>query len=77
MRGTTRCHKTVHFFLLRPVGGALDQLDAEFDEASWLDLPEALALMSHATERSVVEEASRLLGASAASGPMAGAEATA
>jgi 8-oxo-dGTP pyrophosphatase MutT (NUDIX family) len=77
VRGTTRFHKTVHFFLMRPVGGALDQHDAEFDEVRWLDLPEALALMSHATERSVVEEASRLLGASATPGPMTGAEATA
>ena len=77
VRGTTRFHKTVHFFLMRPVGGALDQHDAEFDEVRWLDLAEALALMSHATERSVVEEASRLLAASPASGPMAGAEATA
>ena len=77
VRGTTRFHKTVHFFLMRPVGGALDQHDAEFDEASWLDLPEALALMSHATERSVVEEASLILGATAVSEPVAGAEATA
>jgi 8-oxo-dGTP pyrophosphatase MutT (NUDIX family) len=77
VRGTTRFHKTVHFFLMRPIGGALDQHDAEFDEVRWLDLPEALALMSHATERSVVEEASRLLSGSPASGPMAGAEATA
>ena len=77
VRGTTRFHKTVHFFLMRPVGGALDQHDAEFDEVRWLDLPEALALMSHATERSVVEEASRLLGASATPGPRPGAEATA
>ena len=77
VRGTTRFHKTVHFFLMRPVGGALDQHDAEFDEVRWLDLHEALALMSHATERSVVEEASRLLGGAPSPGPMAGAEAPA
>ena len=77
VRGTTRFHKTVHFFLMRPIGGALDQHDAEFDEVRWLDLPEALALMSHATERSVVEEASRLLSGSPAPGRMTGAEATA
>jgi len=77
VRGTTRFHKTVHFFLMRPIGGALDQHDAEFDEVRWLDLHEALALMSHATERSVVEEASRLLGGAPSPGPMAGAEAPA
>jgi 8-oxo-dGTP pyrophosphatase MutT (NUDIX family) len=77
VRGTTRFHKIVHFFLMRPIGGALDQHDAEFDEVRWLDLPEALALMSHATERSVVEEASRVLAGSQAAEPMSGAEATA
>jgi 8-oxo-dGTP pyrophosphatase MutT (NUDIX family) len=77
VRGTTRFHKTVHFFLMRPVGGALEDHDAEFDEARWIDLPEALALMSHATERSVVEEAARLLSGATAAGPMPEAEATA
>lgn len=77
VRGTTRFHKTVHFFLMRPIGGALDQHDGEFDEVRWLDLPEALALMSHATERSVVEEASRVIAGAPASGPVAGAEQTA
>jgi len=75
VRGTTRFHKTVHFFLMRPVGGALELHDAEFDEVRWIDLPEALALMSHATERSVVESAARILAASPK--PMTGAEATA
>jgi 8-oxo-dGTP pyrophosphatase MutT (NUDIX family) len=61
VRGTTRFHKTVHFFLMRAVGGSLEAHDAEFDEVRWVDLPEALALMSHATERSVVEEAASLI----------------
>jgi 8-oxo-dGTP pyrophosphatase MutT (NUDIX family) len=67
VRGTTRFHKTVHFFLMRPVGGALEAHDAEFDEAAWVDLPEALALLNHATERSVVEQAASLLEAAEAS----------
>lgn len=57
VRGTTRFHKTVHFFLMRPVGGSVDDHDAEFDEARWVEEHEALALLSHATERSVLEEA--------------------
>lgn len=57
VRGTTRFHKTVHFFLMRPVGGSPDLHDAEFDEVRWTSAEEALAIMSHATERSVVEEA--------------------
>lgn len=61
VRGTTRFHKTVHFFLMRAIGGSPDAHDAEFDEVRWIDLPEALALMTHATERSVVEEAAALV----------------
>ena len=57
VRGTTRFHKTVHFFLMRPVGGAIELHDGEFDEVRWARVGEALALMNHATERSVVERA--------------------
>ena len=57
VRGTTRFHKTVHFFLMRPVGGAIELHDEEFDEVRWAPVEEALALMNHATERSVVERA--------------------
>jgi 8-oxo-dGTP pyrophosphatase MutT (NUDIX family) len=61
VRGSTRFHKTVHFFLMRPVGGALELHDREFDEARWASIPEALALLTHATERSVVERAAKLI----------------
>jgi 8-oxo-dGTP pyrophosphatase MutT (NUDIX family) len=57
VRGRTRFHKTVHFFLMRPVGGDLSLHDHEFDEVRWFQLEEALEMMTHATERSVVEEA--------------------
>jgi 8-oxo-dGTP pyrophosphatase MutT (NUDIX family) len=61
VRGTTRFHKTVHFFLMRPVGGAIELHDGEFDEVRWARVGEALALLNHATERSVVERAVALL----------------
>lgn len=57
VRGSTRFHKTVHFFLMHAVGGSTEQHDAEFDEARWVPVEEALALMSHVTERGVLEEA--------------------
>ena len=62
-RGTTRYHKTVHFFLMRPVGGALDEHDHEFDDVRWVPIGEATRLMNYATEREVVENAERLLAA--------------
>ena len=78
VRGSTRFHKTVHFFLMRPTGGSLDEHDAEFDEVRWVDLEEALAILNHATERSVVEEAAEALGGrTGTQRPMTGAEASA
>lgn len=61
VRGTTRFHKTVHFFLMRATGGAPEQHDAEFDDVRWVPLHEALALLSHATERSVLEQAAAMV----------------
>jgi 8-oxo-dGTP pyrophosphatase MutT (NUDIX family) len=60
-RGSTRYDKTVHFFLMRPVGGDLEDHDHEFDDVRWLPLSEALRLMNYPTERRVVEQAEELL----------------
>jgi 8-oxo-dGTP pyrophosphatase MutT (NUDIX family) len=64
VRGSTRFHKTVHFFLMRPIGGHLELHDEEFDEVRWAPMSEALALLTHPTERSVVERAAALIEAS-------------
>ncbi len=61
VRGSTRFNKTVHFFLMRPIGGRIEDHDAEFDEVAWVDLEEAMAILNHATERSVVEQAASVL----------------
>jgi 8-oxo-dGTP pyrophosphatase MutT (NUDIX family) len=68
VRGRTRFHKTVHFFLMRPVGGDLSQHDHEFDEVRWFPLAEGLEMMTHATERSVVEEAATAIARRLATG---------
>ena len=52
---------TVHFFMMRPVGGSLEAHDEEFDEVRWVPAEEALALLTHETERSVVERALKLI----------------
>jgi 8-oxo-dGTP pyrophosphatase MutT (NUDIX family) len=59
----TRFHKTVHFFLMRPIGGRLEDHDHEFDEVRWVQIEEALQLMTHVTEREVVLHAAELLAA--------------
>ena len=53
----TRFHKTVHFFLMRPTGGRVEDHDHEFDEVRWVSLAEAQALMTFETERQIVEDA--------------------
>ena len=63
VRGSTRFHKVVHFFVMRPIGGALDLHDREFDEVRWAPVAEGLALLTHATERSMVERALKLIDA--------------
>ncbi|HET7636834.1 MAG TPA: NUDIX hydrolase, partial [Candidatus Limnocylindria bacterium] len=47
--------------LMRPIGGDLSLHDHEFDEVRWVQLEEALQLMSYATERDVVTHAGQLL----------------
>lgn len=61
VRQRTRFHKTVHFFLMRPVGGSLEEHDHEFDEVRWFQLEEALQIMTYPTEREVVERAAEAL----------------
>ena len=63
VRGSTRFHKTVHFFLMRATGGSPDDHDAEFDEVRWVPAEEALALLTHATERSILERAVAIVAA--------------
>ena len=40
-RRATRIHKTVHYYLMEPVGGDLSLHDHEFDEVRWVSLAEA------------------------------------
>ncbi|MGD0017838.1 MAG: NUDIX hydrolase [Candidatus Limnocylindrales bacterium] len=51
----TRIHKTVHYFLMEPIGGSLDDHDHEFEEVRWVSFEEAPALLSFETERSLVD----------------------
>jgi 8-oxo-dGTP pyrophosphatase MutT (NUDIX family) len=63
-----RCHKTVHFFLMRAVGGSVDRHDPEFDDVQWFPADEALRMLTHANEAKVVEEALAMVQAESGSG---------
>jgi len=49
-----RIHKTVHYFMMVPTGGGLEDHDREFEEVRWVSFAEAADLLSFETERSLV-----------------------
>ena len=53
----TRYFKTVHFYLLRCVGGELRAQVEEIDEAAWVPLQSARGRMSYPNERRMVATA--------------------
>ena len=57
----TRIHKTVHYFLMEPIGGDLSRHDAEFERVRWVHFDEAPALLSFPTERDLVAAAAARL----------------
>ena len=56
-----RYHKTVHFYLMTPIGGHIDLHDPEFDVVQWFPCDEALETMAYATEADVLRDALRLI----------------
>ena len=57
----TRIHKTVHYFLMEPVGGALEHHDHEFEQVRWIDFAEAPTVLTFETERALVAHAADVL----------------
>jgi len=53
----TRIYKTVHYFLMEPVGGDLSRHDREFERVRWVSFDEAPALLTFPTERALVATA--------------------
>ena len=52
-----RCHKVVHYYLMRPTGGDTNNHDHEFDEVCWFPGEEALRILNYANEATTVEKA--------------------
>jgi len=53
--------KTVHFFLLKFVGGSIDAHDHEVDEVRMVPASEALKLLTYPNERRMVAKAMEML----------------
>jgi 8-oxo-dGTP pyrophosphatase MutT (NUDIX family) len=59
--GEIRYHKTVHFYLMVPIGGHVDQHDPEFDMVQWFPSEEALENLTYANEVEVLRQALALI----------------
>jgi len=64
-----RIHKTVHYFLMEPVGGDLAKHDHEFEEVRWIPFDAAASTLTFETERALVARAAQLLGGEPTSPP--------
>jgi len=57
----TRIHKTVHYYMMEPIGGDLARHDHEFDQVRWIDFAEAATMLTFETERALVADAAEVL----------------
>jgi 8-oxo-dGTP pyrophosphatase MutT (NUDIX family) len=65
----TRIHKTVHYFLMEPIGGDLSRHDHEFDQVRWIPFDQAASVLSFETERALVAKAAEVVDPGAAQRP--------
>ena len=57
-----RCHKVVHFYLMKPVGGDISQHDHEFDIVKWMTVEEALDSLTYESEVDIVRKGIAMVG---------------
>ena len=56
-----RYHKTVHFYLMVPVGGNTELHDPEFDVVRWFPSDQALKVLAYANEARVLRRALEMI----------------
>jgi 8-oxo-dGTP pyrophosphatase MutT (NUDIX family) len=56
-----RILKTVHFFLLKHVGGSVRDHDSEADRVKWFRTSEAFRVLTYVNERNVLRKAEEIL----------------
>jgi 8-oxo-dGTP pyrophosphatase MutT (NUDIX family) len=56
-----RIRKTVHFYLMRAIGGDVEDRDDEMEEIRWFPLERALKRAAYRGERDVLQRAAELL----------------
>lgn len=59
--GNARIDKAVHFWLMKPTGGALADHDDEHIDVRWFGLGDALRTVSHRNTAAILEDAAAML----------------
>jgi ADP-ribose pyrophosphatase YjhB (NUDIX family) len=60
MAGGKRIHKTVHHYLFKEVGGALQAQESEVDVAQWFPLEEIATLLAYPDEKKLIARSGEL-----------------
>ena len=60
-RSRARVDKTVHHYLMEPLGGDLSLHDDEHPAVGWFDINEALRQLAFGSQRAILEQASELI----------------
>lgn len=56
-----RCKKSVSYFLVECVGGAIEEFGPEVDDACWVDIDEALRLVSYRSDLELINKAKDII----------------
>ncbi len=57
----TRFFKTVHFYLMKFIGGSMTEHDSEVDTVRWVPISEAARILAYPNERRIVQTAETML----------------
>ena len=56
-----RYFKTVHFYLLKFVGGSIEAHDSEMDKVKWFPISDAIRVLTYVNERKIMKKAVKML----------------
>ena len=56
-----RYFKTVHFYLLKLVGGSIEAHDSEMDKVKWFPISDAIRVLTYVNERKIMRKAVEML----------------
>jgi len=60
-KNSVRYHKHVHYYMMSPIGGKVEDHDSEYDRVAWLPVEEACRRLTHQNDIDVVRKAEAFL----------------